>query len=73
MVVCLSDGLIALNNLEVSVTIKRDISVEALSEAIDGCNKLVAVLVHETEIQNNRCSVWMIIATDHLQDVLSSV
>lgn len=73
VVVSLSNSLVALNHLEVGIAVQRDISVEALRKAIDCSNELITVLVHETQVQNDRGGIGMIIAAHHLQDALGSV
>lgn len=73
MIVRLGDGLVALYHLEMRVAIQSDVSVEALGETFDGCSELIAVLVHQPKVEDDRCRIRMIVAAHHLKDALCSV
>lgn len=62
--------LVALHHLEVRVAVQGNVSVQTVREAFDGCSELVAVLVHQAQVEDHGGRVWVIVAADNLQDAL---
>ena len=69
----MSNGLVAGDHLEVCITVESYVAVEALGEKVDSYLELIAVLVHQTEVQKNRGDVRMAVSTHNLQNFLRSV
>jgi hypothetical protein len=67
-IVGVGNGLIALHDLEVRVSVEGYVSVETISEAFNSSWKLVAVLVHEAEVEDHGGRVWVLVAADNLQN-----
>ena len=65
----MSDGLVARGYLKVSISIEVDTPVQTVHIAVNGCVQVLAVLVHQPQIEVDGSKVRMVVATDHLEDL----
>lgn len=73
LIVCVCDGLVAGNHLQVSLSEDLQVSVQGLEEAVDGCLEVLEILVHETEVEVEGCNVWVVFSSGDLENGESSV
>ena len=73
LIVSVCDGLIAGYHLQVSLSEDLQISVQGLEEAINGCLEVLEVLVHETEVEVERCDIRVVFSRGDLENGESSV
>jgi hypothetical protein len=73
LIVSVCDRLIAGDHLQVSLSEDLQVSVQGLEEAVDGCLEVLKVLVHETEVEVERCDIRVVFSCGDLENGESSV
>ena len=62
LVVSMSDGLVAGDNLQVALTKDLQVPVEGLKEAVNCRLEVLEILVHQAEVQVEGCDVRMVLS-----------